>query len=138
MRIMLMLAGGLSIFLGLFAGYSDSAQAPPEIAFPDNYAETYTNYLSLDRTMNPDQVIRLFANDVAMQGPDADGKLPFGSVLVAEVYKAKKNDKGEILAFSLALIAVLERITCFRWTICKIKFLFIGPGHRIFANFSLL
>ncbi len=117
MRIMLILAGGLSLFLGLFAEHNEAIHTPPDIAFPDNYAETYTNYLSLDRTMNPDQVIRLFANDVALQGPDADGKLPFGSVLVAEVYKAKKDDKGEILTSSLgrrikgdlALIAVMQR-----------------------------
>ena len=52
-----------------------------------------------------------------MQGPGEDGKLPFGSVLVAEVYKAKKNDKGEILTSALgrrikgelALIAVMQR-----------------------------
>ncbi|MEM8489053.1 MAG: cytochrome P460 family protein, partial [Bacteroidota bacterium] len=117
MRILLPLAGSLSLLFGLFAQHDIKRPASSEIAFPEGYAETYTNYLSLDRTMNPDQVIRLFANDVAMQGPDDEGKLPFGSVLVAEVYKAKKNDKGEILTSTLgrrikgdlALIAVMQR-----------------------------
>lgn len=88
-----------------------------KIAFPEDYASTYTNYLSLDRTQNPDQVIRLFANDVAMAGPGADGKLPYGSILVAEVYKAKKDADGNVITSSLgqriadkfALVAVMQR-----------------------------
>jgi len=87
------------------------------IAFPENYRSTFTNYLSLDRTQNPDQVIRLFANDVAMQGPGEDGKLPFGSILVAEVYKAKLDSEGAAIKSSLgqrikdkfALVAVMQR-----------------------------
>ncbi|MEM7249802.1 MAG: cytochrome P460 family protein [Pseudomonadota bacterium] len=95
-----------------------SAQAADDaVKFPANYRETMTNYLSLDRTQNPDQVIRLYANDVAMQGPGADGKLPFGSILVAEVYKAKKDDAGQVLKSELgrrirdkfALVAVMQR-----------------------------
>ena len=87
------------------------------IAFPADYQTTFTNYLSLDRTQNPDQVIRLFANDTALAGPGADGKLAYGSVLVAEVYKARKNAAGEVISSSLgrrirgdlALIAVMQR-----------------------------
>lgn len=87
------------------------------IAFPEGYASTYTNYLSLDRTQNPDQIIRLFANDTAMAGPDGDGKLPYGSILVAEVYKAQKDADGNVatsmldrrIRGDLALIAVMQR-----------------------------
>jgi len=88
-----------------------------KIAFPGEYKSTFTNYLSLDRTLNADQTIRLFANETAMQGADADGKLPYGSVLVAEIYKAKKDADGNVIVSSLdrrlrgdfALIAVMER-----------------------------
>ena len=88
-----------------------------QISFPASYKETFTNYLSLDRTQNPDQIIRLFANDIAMQGPGADGKLPYGSVLVAEIYKAKKDADGNVMTSQLgrrirdglALIAIMER-----------------------------
>jgi hypothetical protein len=87
------------------------------IAFPENYRQTFTNYLSLDRTQNPDQIIRLFANDLAMQGPGEDGKLPFGSILVAEIYKAKLDSENKVITSSLnrrikdklALIAVMQR-----------------------------
>lgn len=87
------------------------------VAFPDDYATTYTNYLSLDRIQNHDQIIRLFANDIAMQGPGEDGKLPFGSVIVGEVYKAKVDDDGQAVLSSLgrrikdkfALVAVMQR-----------------------------
>ena len=92
-------------------------QEAAEILFPEDYQTTFTNYLSLDRVQNPDQVIRLFANDIAMQGPAADGRLPYGSVLVGEVYKAKKNQDGSIASSllqrrirgELILIAVMQR-----------------------------
>ena len=88
-----------------------------KISFPENYRDTYTNYLSLDRVQDPDQVIRLFANDIAMQGPDKDGKLPFGSIIVGEIYKARLDSEGEIITSSLGrriidrltLIAVMQR-----------------------------
>ena len=92
-------------------------QEQSEILFPEDYQTAFTNYLSLDRVQNPDQVIRLFANDIAMQGPAVDGKLPYGSVLVGEVYKAKKNPDGSIatsllqrrIRGELILIAVMQR-----------------------------
>lgn len=91
--------------------------ADMEIKFPADYRTTYTNYLSLNRTQNPDQIIRLFANDIAMQGAGADGKLPYGSILVGEVYKAKKAEDGSVITSSLgeripakfALVAVMQR-----------------------------
>ena len=93
--------------------WGDSSQ----IKFPKDYRSTFTNYLSLDRVQNDDQVIRLFANDIAMQGPGADGKLPYGSVLVAEVYTAKKDADGNVMTSELgrrfrdkfALVAIMER-----------------------------
>lgn len=77
----------------------------------------YTNYISHDRVQNPDQTIQIFANDIAMQGPGEDGKLPYGSILVGEVYKAKKDAEGNVVTSALnrrirgkfALIAVIQR-----------------------------
>lgn len=103
----------LALVLTVSLAWADSNQ----IKFPKDYRTTFTNYLSLDRTQNPDQLIRLFANDIAMQGPGADGKLPYGSVLVAEIYKAKKDANGEVMMSPLgrrirdkfALVAMMER-----------------------------
>lgn len=105
-------AGVASLLLSLAVSAQDN-----QIPFPENYATSFVNYLSLDRVQNPDQTIRLFANDIAMQGPGEDGKLPYGSILVAEVYKARKDDNGEVIKSSLgrrlrgdfALIAVMQR-----------------------------
>ena len=107
-----MLFGGVSMVISSIATGQDQ-----KISFPENYRETYTNYLSLDRVQNPDQVIRLFANDIAIQGPDKDGKLPFGSIVVAEIFKAKLDSEGEVITSSLGrrirdslmLIAVMQR-----------------------------
>ena len=87
------------------------------IKYPAGYEQSFTNYLSLDRTQNPDQLIRLFANDVAMKGVAETGEFPDGSVLVAEIYKAKKDANGAVvtsrlgrrLRGNLALIAVMEK-----------------------------
>lgn len=89
-----------------------------QIAFPADY-KSYNNYLSLDRVGNDDQIIRLFANDKASAGVGADGKLPEGSVLVGEIYKAKVDDKGKViesalgrrLRSKLAAVAVMEKRT---------------------------
>lgn len=87
------------------------------VAFPEGYAKAFTNYLSLDRTQNDDQVIRLFANEKALAAAKAGEPLPSGSVLAAEIYKAVKNDKGEVIESSLgrrlrgpmAAVAVMEK-----------------------------
>jgi len=112
MRRFVMLFGAVSMLVSATVTGED-----PKIAFPENYRSTFTNYLSLDRTQNPDQVIRLFANDIAMEGPGDDGKLPYGSILVAEVFKARLNDAGDVMTSSLgrrirdkfALVAVMQR-----------------------------
>ena len=96
---------------------ADASTSSKEVAFPKDYRKTFTNYLSLDRVQNHDQIIRLFANDIAMQGLDENGKLPFGSVLVGEVYKAKLDDSGKVMVSSLGrrirgelvLVAVMEK-----------------------------
>ena len=88
-----------------------------KIAFPQDYKATFTHYVSNDRVMNPDQTIRIYANNIASQGLGEDGKLPYGSVLVAEVYKAKKDENNQVIVSSLnrrisgdlALIAVMQR-----------------------------
>jgi len=112
MRRFVMLFGAVSLVFSAAVSGEDG-----NIAFPEDYRSTYTNYLSLDRTQDPDQVIRLFANDIAMQGPGDDGKLPYGSIIVGEVYKAKLDADGKVMTSSLgrrirdkfALIAVMQR-----------------------------
>lgn len=87
------------------------------IKFPADYKSTYTNYLNLDRTQNDDQIIRLYANDIAVESMKANGKFPDGSVLVGEIYKAKKDASGKVVTSALghriidkfALIAVMEK-----------------------------
>ncbi|MGB0867228.1 MAG: cytochrome P460 family protein, partial [Granulosicoccaceae bacterium] len=68
-------------------------------------------------TQNPDQIIHLFADDTALSEQDEGGQLPYGATLVAEIYKAKKDDKGEViesalgerLQGALAAVAVMQR-----------------------------
>ena len=104
---------GLAALTIAGAAVADDAR----IKFPADYRSTYTNYLNLDRVQNDDQIIHLFANDIAMKGMKETGKYPNGSVLVGEVYKARKDEKGEVIESELgqrirgkfALIAVMEK-----------------------------
>lgn len=105
------------IALGAVAIAASFAVAQDDrVAFPAGY-KSFNNYLSLDRTGNDTEIIRLFANDKAAAGPGADGHFADGSVLVGEIYKARLNDKGEAIESSLgrrvrdklAAIAVMEK-----------------------------
>ena len=81
------------------------------------YETTMVNYVSLDRTQNADQTIRLFASKTALDAAKAGEELPYGTVLVAEIYKAKKDENGKVIISSLgrrirgdfAAIAVMQK-----------------------------
>ena len=87
------------------------------IKFPENYRADYVNYLNLDRIQEEDQIIHLFANKIAVDGVKATGEFPDGSILIGEVYKAKKDEDGEVIESilgqrvrgELALVAVMEK-----------------------------
>ena len=91
----------------------------PRIAFPKDYRTSFVNYLNLDRTQNDDQIIHLYANQIALDGIEATGDFPDGSILIGEVYKAKKDADGEVIESALgqrirgplALVAVMEKQT---------------------------
>ena len=113
----------LAIGAGLVAGTAlISAAAPAHAAdvtleLPTNYRTTLDNYLISDRLGQEDQVISLFANEIARDGVRANGELPYGSILVGEIYKAKKNQDGEVIDSAigrripgeLAAIVMMER-----------------------------
>ncbi len=56
--------------LALAAGLNATEQQRVQLL--EDYKSTFANYLSLERTQNPDQIIRLFANDIAAKGPGAE------------------------------------------------------------------
>lgn len=109
---------GWFLILGLIA-IAGAAQVQAEeerIAFPTDY-KSFTNYLSLDRVQNHDQIIRLFANDMALDAASAGKELPNGSILVGEIYAAKKDKDGNVATSSLdrrirgklAAVAVMQK-----------------------------
>jgi len=72
------------------------ATADVELVLPADY-KSYGPYMISDRVGQEDQVIALYANDIARDGAAADGKLPYGSVLIGEIYKAKTDADGEVI-----------------------------------------
>ncbi|MEO1281761.1 MAG: cytochrome P460 family protein [Pseudomonadota bacterium] len=101
----------------VLVGNSQADDLSKRVAFPAGYETTFKNYVSLDRTGNDDQIIRLFANEQAVKAAQAGEALPDGSVLIGEIYKAKKNEKGEVIESGLgrrirgkfAAVAVMEK-----------------------------
>jgi len=105
------------LFLSLILLSGAVVSADERVPFPAGYHDSFVEYLSIDRIMNPDQIMRIYANEAAQQGRGQQGHLPNGSVLVGEVYSVKKDDAGEVIVSSLGrriedkllLIAVMER-----------------------------
>lgn len=102
---------GLSMIAAM--AYADQER----IAFPADYKAKFSNYLSLDRVQNDDQIIRLFANDVALAAASEGRELPDGSILVGEIYAAKKDKDGKVVVSTLgrrirdkfAAVAVMQK-----------------------------
>ena len=67
-----------------------------KLDLPD-YKAGFTNYMISDRLNQDDQVISLWANDTARTSARADGTLPDGSVLIGEIYAAKKDADGDVI-----------------------------------------
>lgn len=107
----------LALLAGLWAGGASAADIALEL--PSDYKTTFDNYLISDRLGQEDQVISLFANDVARQGARTNGVLPDGSVIVGEIYAAKTDADGNVMESQLGrripaelkTIVVMERRT---------------------------
>ena len=90
--------------LAMVAGLSAcAATAADDVALdlPADYKTSFDNYMVSDRLGQEDQVISLFANDTAREGARADGKLPYGSVLIGEIYEAKTDADGAVIESEL-------------------------------------
>lgn len=89
----------------------------PRIEFPSTYKTEFKNYFSGDRLQDADQTITIYANAKALEAAKAGQELPDGSVLVAEVYAARKDADGKVVKSSLGrrisenlkAVAVMEK-----------------------------
>lgn len=106
---------GVGAALGLLA--TAALAGPEKVNLPADYKASFTQYYEGDRVGDNDkQVIRLFANEPAVRAARKDGKLPYGSVIVAEIYSVKLDGDdvvesvlGRRIADKLAAVVVMER-----------------------------
>lgn len=105
------------LFLAALLLHATLAWADPErVGFPADYQQSFTFYATHNRPDN-NQVRYLYANDIAMQGAQADGALANGAVLLIEIYKARLDDDQKPVVGSdgfyekdqLAAYAVMEK-----------------------------
>ena len=92
-----------ALFAAAIAGIATGAVAFEDrvLNLPADYKTAFSNYLISDRLGQEDQVISLYANSIAREGARADGKLPDGSVIVGEIYAAKKDAAGNVVETAL-------------------------------------
>jgi Cytochrome P460 len=89
------------------------------ISYPEGYQDNFTHYATVNRDDERKQVVRIFANDVALTSAKAGGALESGSVIVMEIYKADldadeqpvKGSDGFFVPAELAAITVMETRT---------------------------
>jgi hypothetical protein len=97
--------------------FGSSALAGPEaITFPNGYQNTFTHYSTVNRADERKQVVKMFANDVALASAKDGAPLDSGAIVVMEVYKARLDaDQNPVVGSDglfepdeLAGIAVME------------------------------
>jgi hypothetical protein len=113
----LSLAGGA---LGTLLVPLGAALAGPDLVeYPDGYQDNFTHYATRNRADERKQVVKIFANDVALASARDGAPLDSGSVIVMEVYKAEldANEQpvtgadGFFVPAELAAITVMETRT---------------------------
>ncbi len=93
------------------------ASAGPElVTFPAGYQSSSTHYATVNRDDERKQVVKIFANDVALSSIKDGAPLDSGSVITMEIYKAKLDANevpvtgadGFFEQGDLAAVAVME------------------------------
>lgn len=83
---------GLTIAAAVAANAADTAPRP---TLPADYATSYTNYYSNDRSGVETQAIRSFANDVAITSARETGEVAYGGRLIGELWSVLMDSDGE-------------------------------------------
>ncbi len=101
------------------AAYAFGAAALEDraLTFPSDYKTTFTSYLVADRMGQEDQIMIMWANDTARKAARAGEAMPDGSILIGEIWKAKKDSSGEVIESQIgrriptemAAIVLMER-----------------------------
>ena len=92
-------AGGVA---AAAAGVYAAGHAAKDVAleFPADYKSSFVNYYNGDR-QNGKQFISLYASPLAIQSAQANGEVPYGSVLIGELYPVVTDADGEPVESSL-------------------------------------
>lgn len=85
MRTTLLAAAVTSLFVSV------ASAGPDLVAYPESYQDSFTHYSTVNRADDRKQVVKIFANDVALASAKDGAPLDSGSVIVMEIYKAKPD-----------------------------------------------
>jgi Cytochrome P460 len=95
---------------------SAALAGPESVEFPEGYQDSFAHYTTVNRADDRKQVVKIFANDVALASAKDGAPLDSGAVLVMEIYKARLDaDENPVVGSDgffepgeLAAIAVME------------------------------
>ncbi len=113
------LCTGMSMSVAAVSGFmlSSIAYAGPELVdFPEGYQSGFKHYATVNRDDERKQVVKIFANDTAVDSATDGAPLDHGSVIAMEVYKAELDagdqpvmgDDGFFVPGDLAAVVVME------------------------------
>jgi cytochrome c len=89
-------AAGLAACFALAAGTADAD--PKRVRLPADYDPARWLLYGIHNRPDNGQVRYLYANPIAAEGAKSDAGLPYGSVLVMEIYKARTDAAGQPIA----------------------------------------
>ena len=89
---------------------------PEYVKFPEGYAESYTNYVTMNRA-GKELVAKMYANDEAISSYKESNQAAEGAIVIMEIHKPKKGSDGKAVIGKdgiyeidkLAAVAVMER-----------------------------
>jgi hypothetical protein len=110
MRTTLLAAAATSLLV------SSASAGPDLVNYPEGYEDSFTHYSTVNRADDRKQIVKIFANDVALASAKDGAPLDSGSVIVMEIYKAKLDAEENPVVGSdgffepdeMAAIAVME------------------------------
>jgi hypothetical protein len=105
--------------MGIALPLSTAIAGSDLVAYPEGYQGNFTHYTTRNRDDERKQVVKIFANDVALASARDGAPLDSGAVIVMEVYRAQldaaenpvKGDDGFFVPDQLAAITVMETRT---------------------------
>lgn len=101
--------GLIAVSLGVLI-VGGSLAGPDEVSLPENYQETFLNYLDVDR-LDRKRVRKMYVNPEAHAAAEAGAEMPDGTVLIMEDHDAQTDADGNLALNADGRLIALDPVT---------------------------